>query len=101
MWFVFSVLILKGETMLVGKERTLVTKNRKTKKAETIVMQDMATTDWGFHFFVGTELEAYKAAYEYRNSKHGVKVEFAGGAQCWMVTVFNEFAKTAGIDGAQ
>lgn len=37
-------------------------------------------------------MEAYKAAYQHRNNKNGVIVEFAGGTQRWMVTVFNEFA---------
>lgn len=79
----------------------ITTKNKQTGKAETIIQFELTKQDWGFSFFVNNEIEAFKAAYEYRNSKHGVKVEFAHGAQCWMVTVFNEFAKTAGIDGAK
>lgn len=73
-------------------------KNKQTQAHETIVQQDLAETDWGFRFFVNSELEAYKAAYLYRSSKHGAKVQFAGGAQRWMVTVFNDNAAQYGID---
>ena len=79
----------------------ITTKNKMSGKSESIAQRELTTKDWGFSFFADGELEAFKAAYEYRNSKHGVKVESAGGAKCWMVTVFNEFAKTAGIDGAK
>jgi len=47
---------------------------------------------------VDSELEAYRAAYEYRHAQHGYKVEYAAGAGKWLVTVFNESA--AGIDVA-
>lgn len=79
----------------------LTTRNAQTGKTETIRQHDLTTLDWGFHFFVDGELEAYKAAYLYRNSPHGVKVEFAGGAGRWMVTVFNEHAAELGLDGAK
>ena len=75
-------------------------KNSQTGKSETIVCRECTEKDWGFSFFVDSEIEAYKAAYQYRNFKHGVKVEFAGGCGEWMVTVFNEFAASIGLDGA-
>lgn len=81
--------------------RTLVSKNKMTGKMEIINQYDLEILDWGFRFFVDDELSAYKAAYLYRNSQNGVKVEFAGEVQKWMVTVFNETAKDAGIDGAK
>jgi hypothetical protein len=70
---------------------TIHAKNKQTGKSETIAMQNLTKNDWGFCFFVDTELEAFKAAYEYRNNPHGCRVEFAGGVKMWMVTVFNEF----------
>ena len=79
----------------------ITTKNKKTGKSEIISQYDIEMLDWGFHFFVDDEMSAFKAAYQYRNSPNGVKVEFAEGAQKWMVTVFNETAKSAGIDGAK
>lgn len=72
-----------------------------TGKEEQIIQHDIEMLDWGFHFFVDDEMSAFKAAYKYRNSPNGVKVEFAKGAQRWMVTVFNKVAKTAGLDGAK
>ena len=79
----------------------LNTKNKQTGKSETINQYDVQVLDWGFHFFVDDELSAFKAAYLYRNSPNGLKVEFAQGAQKWMVTVFNDTAKSSGIDGAK
>ena len=79
----------------------LLMKNCQTGKSETINCREYSEKDWGFSFFVDSEVEAYKAAYKYSNSKHGVKVEFAGGAGEWMVTVFNEFAASIGLDGAK
>ncbi len=80
---------------------TITTKNKMTGEKETINQYGIEVLDWGFHFFVDDEMSAFKAAYQYRNSPNGVKVEFAGGVQKWMVTVFNETAKSAGIDGAK
>lgn len=71
---------------------TISLKNPETGKSATIRRSDITMKDWGFSFFVETELEAYKAAYVHRNALHGVKVEFAHGAGKWMVTVFNELA---------
>jgi len=79
---------------------TITTKNIKTNKAEIIEQQSLEMKEWGFSFFTNTELEAYKSAYLYRYSKHGVKIEHAKGIKKWMVTVFNETAVKSGIDGA-
>lgn len=79
----------------------LTTKNKQTGETEIIHQHELETVDWGFHFFVDGEIEAYKAAYLYRNSPHGLVVDFAGGAQRWMVTVFNEHAAAMGLDGAK
>lgn len=81
--------------------KTIQLKNKKTGMLEAIEPLEITKSAWGFSILVGSELEAFKSAYEYRNSKHGVKVEYAGGRGCWMVTVFNELAKNAGIDGAR
>jgi hypothetical protein len=79
----------------------IVIKNKQTGATEIIKQHDLEMLGWGFHFFVDSEIEAYKAAYQYRDSENGVKVEFAGGAQRWMVTVFNATSKAAGMDGAR
>lgn len=81
--------------------KTLTTKNKQTGECEVIQLHDLEMTDWGFHFFVADELEAYKAAYLYKDSPHGTKVEYALGAQKWMVTVFNEHAFVMKLDGAR
>jgi hypothetical protein len=83
------------------KNGRLYTKNRQTGKGEVIEQHDIAMESWGFHFFVDGELEAYKAAYLYRDSKHGVVVEFAGSTERWMVTVFNEQGAKSGLDGSR
>ena len=79
----------------------IYSKNKQTGKPEAITQYELTKQDWGFSFFVDGELEAFKAAYQYRESPHGVKVEYAGGAQQCMVTVFNSTARDAGIDGAK
>jgi hypothetical protein len=65
---------------------------RKTRKEsvihlgkESIKQFDLTLTDDGFDFFVETEMEAYKAAYVYKSRE--VRVQFAEGAQRWMVSV--------------
>ena len=83
------------------KNEKIYTKNKQTGKSEVINQYELEMVDWGFNFFVDDEISAFKAAYQYRNAPHGVKVEFAGGVQRWTVTVFNEFAKECGIDGAK
>ena len=76
-------------------------KNKETGKAEVINQRNIEELDWGFRFFVDSEMDAFKAAYQYRNSPHGTMVEFAGGLQSWMVTVFNAHPKEIGLDGAR
>lgn len=72
-------------------------KNKINGQHEVIVQHDMEVKVWGLEFSVDSELDAYKAAYEYRYNAHGVKVDFAEGSGQWKVIVFNEFAKSAGI----
>lgn len=79
------------------KTHNLHVKNKKTLAHEIIKGADLTKKDWGFSFFVDSELDAYKAAYEYRNSEHGAKVEFSQSLDKWMITVFNAFAKECGI----
>jgi hypothetical protein len=54
--------------------------------------------DWGIQFSVETEIEALRIAYAYRNAPHGVQVRCADHRNVYLVTVFNEFATTIGID---
>lgn len=75
----------------------LTVKNKQTGRAEAIVQENITHESWGFRFFTTDELAAYKAAYEYRNSKYGVEVSFAGGVKKWQVTVFNAVAVDCGI----
>lgn len=49
--------------------------------------QQITILDWGIRFFTETELDAYKAAYAFNESK--TRVEFAVNVSRWMVTVFN------------
>lgn len=71
-------------------ERTLSIKNKKTEQCEVIKQKDLEFLDWGFRFFVESEIEAYKAAYQYRNSLHGCEVKYSKNLDTWYVTVFNE-----------
>jgi hypothetical protein len=79
----------------------MFTINKQTGKQDVINQYEIERLDWGFRFFVDGELEAFKAAYLYRNSLRGVIVEFSGGVQRWSVTVFNETAAKAGISGSK
>lgn len=54
--------------------------------------------EWGFSFLLETELDALRVAYSYRNSPNGVKVEHCPNVGKYMVTVFNDKAKSMGID---
>lgn len=76
-------------------------KNLETGKTEKIIQQELKKQDWGFSFFVNNELEAYKSAYKYKNSPHGVKIEFIESSKRWQVTVFNSFAVEMKLDGAK
>ncbi len=59
---------------------------------------ELTKKDWGFSFFAKDELDAHREAYKHRFNKHGFKVEFAGGAQKWMVTVFNAHGAECGFN---
>ena len=67
--------------------RTITHKNAKTGKAEKINQRSLTRDDWGFSFFVDSELEAYKAAYQYQDRT--TEVEYAPNAEEWIVTVFS------------
>ncbi len=54
--------------------------------------------DWGFRFLVDTERDALLIGYAYRNNVNGYKIEFAGGAQKYSVTIWNDKAKAMGCD---
>lgn len=69
---------------------TIHTRNTQTGKPECIHQYDITLSDWGFWFSVKTELEAFKAAYAYRNSPHGTEVKWSPGMNMWIVTVFSK-----------
>jgi hypothetical protein len=79
------------------KNDTIFIKNPKTGKPESINQRNVEKSGWGFSFFVDSELDAYRAAYQYRRNKHGLIVEYAAGAKEWMVTIFNENAEEIGV----
>lgn len=85
----------------MSKNSVIYTKNKQTGEIEGIKQYDITMVDWGFNFFVDDELSAFKAAYQFRDSPNGVIVEFAGGVQRWMVTVFNELGAKIGLDGSK
>jgi hypothetical protein len=80
-----------------SQTKNLHMKNKQTGKGEVIAMSDITQLDYGFYFYVESEIEAYKAAYLYRNSPHGCAVSWAGGVKRWRVTVFNENAVKCNI----
>lgn len=82
------------------RQNTETIKNKKTGLRETII-QECESTDWGINYYVKTEMDAYKTAYLHRDCKHGSRVRYAEGLGMWLVTVFNEGAKAAGIDCAR
>jgi hypothetical protein len=53
--------------------------------------------DWGFSYYTKDEGTAFKIAYSYRLNPHGVKIEKSSAGE-FMVTIFNEFSTTIGID---
>ena len=67
---------------------SLHTKNIQTGKKEVIEQIDLQLNDWGFSFFVKTELEAFKSAYLYAPKK--VSIEYSEGIKMFYVTVYNE-----------
>lgn len=60
-------------------------------------LKNIVTVDWGFKIIISNEIEALQIAYGYRNNAYGVKIEVHHDGK-FCVTVFNEFAKKAGID---
>ena len=84
-----------------GRNQAIMTVNAATKQAEVIELQNVVFLDWGFRFFVASELDAFKAAYQYRVSPHGVEIGFSVTEQKWMVTVFNDRAAAMGISAAR
>jgi hypothetical protein len=76
----------------------LTVKNKVTGRPESITLHNFEKLDWGMRFFLETELEAYKAAYQYRHNQYGVKVEYSSGASMFMVTVFNELGDKCGFN---
>jgi hypothetical protein len=75
--------------MTSRKKDRMYLKNKRTGATEFISQTDVELVDWGFHFFVDSELDAYKAAYEFKENQHGVKIEFTPNRGKWMITVFN------------
>ena len=66
---------------------TFQLKNKKTGMPESITSLYFEQTDSGFFFTVATELEAYKAAFEYRNSSKTVTIEYSIERSEWLVSV--------------
>lgn len=54
--------------------------------------------DWGFSYMADCELDALRIAYAYRNNPHGVKVEHCPSVDKYMVTIWNDKAKSIGCD---
>jgi|GEM_PF-6846920 len=67
---------------------TLQIKNKQTKLAETITSLYFEKTDYGFFFTVATELEAFKAAFEYRNTLD-TDIEYSTERGEWLVRVIS------------
>ena len=83
------------EDMKMCKNNSITIKNPQTGNPEAIKMVGLEFVDWGFFFFVSSEMEAFKAAYYYRD-RIGCKIEFSK-SRGWMVTVFNAVSKKMGI----
>ncbi len=48
--------------MTTATANSLTTKNKRTGQRETIEQHELEQTGWGFHFFVDSEMDAFKAA---------------------------------------
>lgn len=72
-----------------------------TSQCSKVIRGAPEMKDWGFSFMLDNELDALRVAYLYREAPHGVKAEHCPNVGKFMVTVFNETAKAAGIDGAK
>ena len=64
----------------------LITKNKKTEKLEAIKQREIRCEGSVLSFFVDTELEAYKAAYQFRHGGE-TRVEYSKNLNDWYVTV--------------
>jgi hypothetical protein len=64
-----------------------VRRNNNISKVVGCEVLESEIYDNGFSFCVETELQAYKAAYEYRNMRD-VKVSYAPNVKLWLVQVF-------------
>ena len=83
------------------KNDVLHLKCKKTDQYITIKQHDIEQVDWGMTFKVDNELDAYRAAYKYNHSPHGLVVEYAPNIGMWLVTVFNATAVDVGLYGAR
>ena len=68
---------------------TIQSAEQKVASALGMKISNYADYSDGFSFTVATELEAYKAAYIYRNSKR-VRVQEAPNVGAWLVQVYNQ-----------
>ena len=68
--------------MKMCKNNSITIKNPQTGNSEAIKMAGLEFVDWGFFFFVSSEMEAFKAAYYYRD-RIGCKIEFQNLADGW------------------
>ncbi len=58
----------------------------------------LRVSPWGFSFTTDNEIDALRITYSYRFSKHGFKIEHNEVLGTYLVTIFNEHAKSMGID---
>ena len=65
----------------------LVTKNPRTNQMEVIKVSDLQMEDDRFFFFVESEADAYKAAYQYRYNKTPPRVDYSQSLGKWFVSV--------------
>lgn len=75
--------------------------NSETGKPNAINQWDIKMEGWGFSFYCDSMQCAYMAAYSYRYSPYGCRVEYVRLINRWMVTVFNGKASDMGISGAK
>ncbi len=68
------------------KNQVTHVRNAKTDKVEAIKQIDLKMQDWGFSFFVETELDAYKIAHAYSPKKVGI--EYSKDSEMFYVTVY-------------
>jgi hypothetical protein len=68
------------------KNQVTHVRNAKTDKVEAIKQIDLKMQDWGFSFFVETELDAYKIAHAYSQKKVGI--EYSKDSEMFYVTVY-------------